>query len=281
LGGKTEEGYVQIGNQLIAMREAWIDEERGKELPEGACPIPFEWISDGTRPRLQITTFTDIYQRLRVTKYNYAKNIWQNLDEYVEFYCEKDALSGVISPVCDECQVPLNVARGYSSLSFLWNNAKILEEIDKPIYIYHLGDFDPSGQDAARDIEAKLKRYAPDAEITFERLTVTQEQIEDWNLPSRPTKQKDQRAKGELWRDGRESVELDSIDPDDLRELARATIRTHISDDDLEWLGELQRRDGELLNEKIDSIMDDESDEEDKPEAPEDDEPEPDEPKGV
>ena len=65
----------------------------------------------------------------------------------------------------------------------------------KPTYIYHFGDLDPSGVDAARDIEAKLRRYAPDAEVHFERPAVTREQVEEWNLPTRPTKQTDTRAK--------------------------------------------------------------------------------------
>jgi hypothetical protein len=32
---------------------------------------------------------------------------------------------------------------------------------------------------------------APDADITFERLAVTQEQIAAWSLPTRPTKASD------------------------------------------------------------------------------------------
>src|ERR1700730_17540056 len=41
----------------------------------------------------------------------------------------------------------------------------------------------------------KLPKLAPTAEIYFERLAVIPEQIAAWNLPSRPTKQSDSRAK--------------------------------------------------------------------------------------
>ena len=71
----------------------------------------------------------------------------------------------------------------------------MIEAIDKPAHVYHFGDLDPSGVDAARDIEAKLRRYAPEAEIYFSRPAVTREQVEAWNLPSRPTKTTDTRAK--------------------------------------------------------------------------------------
>ena len=35
-----------------------------------------------------------------------------------------------------------------------------------------------SGEDAARDVEEKLRRYAPDTEIHFKRIAVLDEQIE-------------------------------------------------------------------------------------------------------
>jgi hypothetical protein len=72
-------------------------------------------------------------------------------------------------------------------------------------YVYHFGDLYPSGQDAARDIEAKLRRYAPSAEIHFERVTVTREQVEKWDLPSRRTTETDSKK----WTGT--SVELDAI----------------------------------------------------------------------
>ena len=80
-----------------------------------------------------------------------------------------------------------------------------------PAYIYHLGDFDPSGLNAAREIEKTLREMAPEAEIHFERLAVTPEQIGIWSLPTRPTKTTDSRAKGF----GDISVELDAIPPND------------------------------------------------------------------
>ena len=105
--------------------------------------------------------------------------------------------------------VPLMVARGYASLSFLHTAAEYINDLDVPTYIYHLGDFDPSGVNAGEKIEETLREMAPDAEINFERLAVTPEQIDEWNLPTRPTKTSDTRSKnfGDI------SVELDAIEP--------------------------------------------------------------------
>jgi hypothetical protein len=116
------------------------------------------------------------------------------------------------------------VARGFSSLSFLYAAAQQLEEIDVPAHIYHLGDYDPSGVAAGESIESALGEMAPNADITFERIAVTTKQIRQWRLPTRPTKKSDSRAA----QFGDVSVELDAIAPDRLRAIVRQAIERHL-----------------------------------------------------
>jgi hypothetical protein len=162
---------------------------------------------------------------------------------YVEIWCEKDALAGVLMEETEVYDVPLMVARGYASLSFLHNAAKAIEANGKPAFIYHFGDLDPSGVDAARDIEAKLRRYAPGAEIHFERPAVTRAQVDEWNLPSRPTKMTDTRSKKFVGT----SVELDAIPARKLRELVREPIERHVDKKQLELLQIAKKSERELL----------------------------------
>src|SRR5262245_14626203 len=114
--------------------------------------------------------------------------------------------------------VPLMVARGYASLSFLHSAADYINRLSVPTYIYHLGDFDPSGVNAGEKIEETLRELAPDAEIYFERIAVTPEQIADWDLPTRPTKASDTRSRSFS---SAISVELDAIEPNRLRALVQ------------------------------------------------------------
>jgi hypothetical protein len=114
----------------------------------------------------------------------------------------------------------------------------------KPAHIYHFGDLDPSGVDAARDIEAKLRRYAPEAEIHFERPAVTRAQVEEWDLPTRPTKMTDTRAKKF---NNAVSVELDAIPARRLRELVRERIERHVDRRQLEILRTAEASERELL----------------------------------
>ncbi|OLB78733.1 MAG: hypothetical protein AUI16_03025 [Alphaproteobacteria bacterium 13_2_20CM_2_64_7] len=228
---KNETEYKRTAGRLLTdMREA------GK--------IPFEWIADNTRWMRKPSTFTGIEACLNSTAHFYRRNLWAAMPVYVEVWCEKDALAGVIMEETEPYDVPLMVARGYASLSFLHTAAMEIKAKGKPAYIYHLGDLDPSGVDAARDIEAKLRRYAPDAEIHFERPAVTREQVEQWNLPTRPTKTTDTRAKkfGSA-----ASVELDAIPADKLRALVRECIERHVDQDQLQILKVAEESERELL----------------------------------
>ena len=84
---------------------------------------------------------------------------------------------------------------------------------------------------------------APDAEIHFERIAVNPDQIRAWNLPTRPTKKSDSRAKnfGEI------SVELDAIAPDDLRTLVEEAIERHVNPNQLMVLREVEEDEKRLL----------------------------------
>ena len=228
---KEEIEYQRTVVRLLAeMREA------GK--------IPFEWITDNTRLMRKPASFTNLKSCLESTANFYRRNVWSNMPAYVEVWCEKDALAGVLVTETEVYDVPLMTSRGYSSLSFLHGAAKTIAAKNKPTYIYHFGDHDPSGVDAARDIEDKLKRYAPDAEIHFERVAVTLMQIAEWDLPARPTKMKDTRAKKF---GSPTSVELDAIPAVKLRELVRGCIERHVDQKQLEFLKTTETSERELL----------------------------------
>src|SRR5262249_29424137 len=122
--------------------------------------------------------------------------------------------------------------------------AEAISQLVVPAYIYHLGDFDPSGVNAGEKIEETLRELAPDAEIYFERIAVTEEQIDDWNLPTRPTKKSDTRAKsfGSII-----SVELDAIDPNVLRNLVQETIEQHLPQDQFAILKAAEQSERDII----------------------------------
>jgi hypothetical protein len=190
---RTEASYDKIKRQLVALRMT------------GA--LPFEWIADHTRWPRRPRTFDTPADALSETARFYRKSLWSQATERVEIWLEKAALAGVVVEVTYESDVPLMVTRGYPSLTFLASAAETIVDNARPTFIYHLGDFDPSGQDAARVVEERLRSLARGTDILFERLAVTPKQIRELDLPTRLTKTSDSRAK----HFGSVSVELDAV----------------------------------------------------------------------
>ena len=237
---KTEQGYNKVKTDLIEMRRSGL--------------LPYQWLADSTRWQRKPQTFNSPAEALEQTARFYRKALWSDADCYVEIWLEKDALSGVIFPITSEYDVPLMVARGYASLSFLHSAAEHIATLDVPAFIYHLGDHDPSGVNAGEKIESTLRELAPAADIQFERIAVNPDQIAAWGLPSRPTKASDSRAKrfGDT-----ESVELDAIPPDQLRELVRDAIEVHLPPDELAVLQEAEQSERELITAWAQQVADD------------------------
>ena len=212
---KTEAAYKDLVRNLTLMR-------RAKE-------IPFRWLADNTRWMRKPTTYSSLKDMLEREREFYRRALWDAQDCYVEVWLEKDALAGVLVEITDQWDVPLMVTRGYPSISYLHSAASVIVEKQKPTFLYYFGDYDPSGLDITRAVEEGIRELAPDADIQFERVAVTLEQIDRWKLPTRPTKATDSRSNGF---DG-DSVEVDAIAPADLRELANECIVRHIDEDAL------------------------------------------------
>jgi hypothetical protein len=233
---KTEAGYTKVQTDLVVLRRAG--------------ELPYHWLADNTRWQRKPRTFIGVKQALEQTARFYRKNLWASANAYVEIWLEKDALAGVVFPVTSLYDVPLMIARGYASLSFLHTAAEHINDLVVPSYIYHLGDFDPSGVNAGEKIEETLCEMAPNAEIYFERVAVTPEQIEEWDLPTRPTKASDTRAKnfGDI------SVELDAIEPDTLRTIVRDAIELHLPAEQFDVLKAAEESERELITRLVGEI---------------------------
>jgi hypothetical protein len=215
--------------------------------------LPYHWISDNTRSVRRPTTYTGLHDFIDRTARFYRRSVWAEESVYVEVWCEKDALAGVIVEETIPYDVPLMVSRGFSSDTYLQAAAEAISAEGKPAYIYHFGDHDPSGVWIAKQTEAGLRRHAPDAEIRFRRVAVTPEQISAWRLPSRPTKREGNTHARKFEGD---SVELDAIPSLQLRALVRDCIEQHIDQARLAALREAERSEKTLLRMWDDNLRD-------------------------
>jgi hypothetical protein len=199
-------GYGVVQRQALKMRRAGV--------------LPYSWITDGSRLWLKPTTFSNAHAALENTAHMYRRDLWIDQGVHVEVWSEKDAIRGVVYPVTGEYDVPLMIARGFSSETFLYETAEAINYEGNPAVIYHLGDHDRSGVQAWEDIQRKLREFVDDGiDMTFERIAVTPDQITGLDLPTRP--EKTQSGFGDC-------VEVDAIPSSTLRDLVRDAIERWI-----------------------------------------------------
>ncbi len=241
---KSEKGYLLSNTDLRILRRSG--------------DIPYDFIVDNTREILRPKTYVSVEAALEEAADDYCKNLWHDAEEIVMVFVEKDALSGVLWPVTSRFDVPLIVARGYNSLSALHGIAKTITAAaaaGQRVNIYYFGDLDPSGTDAVRAAEETLRQMTAgcttEKTLRFERVAVTRAQAEKWNLPSRPTKTSDVRAKNFKGR----SVELDAIEPDDLRVLVRKVIQRHMPDAKFDELMAKEDEERRLIRGLVDRVV--------------------------
>lgn len=220
---KTEAAYKTVGRRLLELRR------NGR--------IGYDRITDGTRWVFHPRRYDDLEDALRSTAALYRRRLWRDQDVEVHLFTEKDAITGVIEPITRQWDVPLGVLRGYCSETFAHEMAEAVEAAGKPVIVYQLGDHDPSGVGAWNDFQKKVRRFAPYADVEFTRLAVTPGQVAEYDLPTRPTKATDTRARNFVG----ESVEVDAIPAPILRELVSDAIEQHVDQDKLHALKVVER----------------------------------------
>ena len=227
-------GYRVVQRRLVVLRESG--------------EIPYGYVVAGTRYVHGHTRYNDLDEFTSYAAGLYRKDYWASSEVDAEVWLEKGALKGVLIPtVVNECVLGLHVTRGFASITYLQEAAEEIELDGRPTYVYVLTDFDPSGVSIAEKVEEELIERAPFSEITVKRLALNREQIERWNLPTRPAKTTDTRASRFRRVHGTDSVELDAIPPDELRQLVRGAIESHIDPWRLEQLRLAERSERETL----------------------------------
>lgn len=186
--------------------------------------IDADKIIDTSKPVLIPNQWNNLSDFLNDVKDAYTKNKWQDQPYHVEVWMEKDALRGVFKPITDQYGITLSIGKGYQSFTNL-KDAPVRFNGKKTIILY-FGDFDPTGLDIARAIEARLKDSNSD--LQFYRIALTLDQINEYSLPPIPTKVRDSRRDKFIAEYGDMAVELDALNPNVLRNLIESSIKNYL-----------------------------------------------------
>lgn len=228
----TVKSYKRIGNLISDARLAGL--------------IDWQMIEDRGRETVIPTAWTSPAQIVRAAAQQFRVDRWRGQPCHVEVMVEKDALSGILEPVCQDMHVRFTANKGYSSSSAMYEAgkriAKAMDHYGRKAHLFYLGDHDPSGIDMTRDIRERLGMFAESKKIIVHRLALNYEQVEQWQPPENPAKETDSRYKAYANEFGESSWELDAVEPRTLADLVRNGIEDLIEQDQWEKVMHEEKR---------------------------------------
>lgn len=208
--------YQFVSRDLIANKQSEC-KRLGSIINDGRLAGLIDWdaIEDRTCNLRRFSAWSTPAAAVEALADQYREDIWHGQKYRPEIWIEKDALVGVIAPVCARYRVAYFACRGYTSQSeqyaagkrFASRRAAGIEPI-----VLHLGDHDPSGLDMTRDNRDRLAMFAR-AGIKVQRLALNMDQVDRYTPPPNPAKETDARFDGYRQQYGDRSWELDALSP--------------------------------------------------------------------
>ena len=245
--------YQLVARDIIPNSSAWY-KRLGEVVSNGRLAGYIDWdaIVDRGRVPVMPPDWSSPKAILESAARSFRLDRWEGQQNHVEVWCEKDALSSVIEPVCDRYHVRFLANLGYSSSTAMYDSARRFSDAaDRgkwPVVVY-LGDHDPSGLDMSRDIQDRLQLMTYGMEVDVQRLALNFDQVEDYQPPPNPAKLQDSRAAAYIGLYGMESWELDALEPQVLDGLISGAIEQFMDLDLYEGMVDREESEREAIRE--------------------------------
>lgn len=221
--GNTQKNYKRLGSIINDARLAGL--------------IDWDAIEDRTRGLKKLGTWDSGKDILEAVSEQFRYDLWADQTARCEVWVEKDALTGVVERACADRRVPYFACRGYTSQSEQYRASKRFQgyhEAEQHVTIFHLGDHDPSGIDMTRDNQDRLDMFLNTLSgdgVRIERLALNMDQVRRHRPPPNPAKMTDSRVGGYIKKFGKQSWELDALNPRMLTTLIQENVDSLIDND--------------------------------------------------
>jgi|TARA_R110000823_G_scaffold66105_3_gene154944 hypothetical protein len=183
--------------------------------------ISWDLMTDRTRSLYGYNTSANISQAFTYASYSYKEDLHLDQDNYIEVWCEKDALTGTINRPCNHRRISYFPTKGYPSISALKDAADRFQrqvEAGKKCIVLYLSDLDPEGIAMPKTVQETFNTMGVD--VTIERIGLTLEQVRLYNPPSSLAKATSSRLDDYIEEIGTSEVwELDALSQDVTRSL--------------------------------------------------------------
>jgi hypothetical protein len=215
---KSDSGYRHVQDRCVKLRRS------GR--------IPYNWIADLSRQGYFTNTYSDAGDFIRQMGGLYRADLWRDADARCEVWAESRSIASVMLSDCKELAVDLYPCGGFASLSFVHAAAQFhnASQDTRPLVIVYVGDYDPAGVLIDVTLERELREHLRhDIDIDFRRIAVNEEQVETYDLPTKPRKDGDKRSQHLTY-----SVEAEAMPASTLRRILRLEVETLLPENALQ-----------------------------------------------
>lgn len=240
---KKDAGASRASYQLIVTRALAL-RKMGR--------IDWDRIADESRSATTISHFDDrdvSPREMVLSGFDYAHyslSPWQEKVTVAEVWVESRSAAQSLRPVCGALHVDLVPLAGQSSWAFIREQVIKIGQRKKDTHVLCLTDYDKSGLEIAAAAQEKADYFLAEESlsqaITFERIGITEEQIEAHNLPTGLPNAKSRRKRPDITR----TCEIEAMRVDDLAALVKGALASFMTEADVGEMYNLKYRlDGE------------------------------------
>lgn len=215
---KSDRGYRHVQGRCVKLRRAGL--------------IPYNWIADMSRQGYFTNTYSDAGDFIRQMGGLYRADLWRDAESRCEVWAESRSIASVMLADCKDLAVDLYPCGGFTSLSFVHAAAQFhnASHDKRPLVIVYVGDYDPAGVLIDVALQRELREHLRgDIELDFRRIGINEEQIELYDLPTKPRKDGDKRSQHVTY-----SVEAEAMPARDLRGILRLEVESLLPENALD-----------------------------------------------
>ncbi len=201
--------------------------------------VPWDALEDRSRIFMESYGYLDkeaiVKNHTRQYLTDYKRDMLTGQDRRLELWVEKDALSQICHDVAKNYRVPVIVARGFSSVSFLHDaRVRILQnkKMGQLTRILYFGDLDPSGWAMLPSMMITLQQEMKLMDLVdCERCALDESHVDQYELPHSPEALKENDPRTPAYREifGDLAVELDALDPEVLESVIEESIENNLN----------------------------------------------------
>lgn len=180
---KSDRGYRHVQERCVRLRRS--------------RRVKYNWFADLSRRGYFVSTFASAADFVTSMAGHYRADLWRDADCRCEVWAESRSIASVILDDCQALAVSLFPCGGFSSLSFIHEAAETINNSgdDRPLQVFYIGDYDAAGVLIDVSLQRELREHLrPDIELRFERIGINADQIEEYDLPTKPRKESDKRS---------------------------------------------------------------------------------------